>query len=274
MMIQIHQDNKERLRPLFDPLAFNVQVSSILDGNTRGEIWADHPKNPTMAAIWDRILTVYVAGNYENSAFNRALGEWVESSVAPTARSYGDTYFNFYCHPPVWQAQLSNILMGYRAEPGTRCLHSFQVHLAVGKPLPKGFSLHRVDDTLLARGDLEERDWLQAWITSFWHTNEDFLKKGVGFVALHQGNKVASLCISLFVSGRQVEFGTATNPEFQNRGLSTYLAFACVQECLDRGLEPIWQCWDDNLPSLAVARKVGFVVQRKYTVYKMILPIG
>ena len=227
-----------------------------------------------MAAIWDRILTVYVAGNYENSAFNRTLAEWIESSVAPTARSYGDTYFNFYCHPPVWQAHLSNILMGYRAEPGIRCLHSFQARLATVQPSPKDFTLHRVDDALLARGDLEEREWLQAWITSFWHTNEDFLKKGVGFVALHQGNKVASLCISLFVSGRQVEFGTATNPEFQNRGLSTYLAFACVQECLDRGLEPIWQCWDDNLPSLAVARKVGFVVQRKYTVYKMILPIG
>ncbi len=271
-MIQINQENAEQVRLLFDPLAFNVQVSSTLDGNTRGEIWADQPRNPTVGAIWDRILTVYVTGNHENSAFNRALAEWIKSSVAPTARSYGDTYFNLYCHPPVWQTHLSNILVGYRAEPGTRWLHTLQDHLSAGPPLPKDIGLHRVDDTLLARGDLGERDWLQAWVTSFWHTNEDFLKKGVGFVALHQGNKVASLCISLFVSGKQVELGTATNPEFQNRGLSTNLASACVQECLGRGLEPIWQCWDDNLPSLSVARKVGFIVQQKYTVYKMHLP--
>ncbi len=31
-MIQIHQENAEQVRLLFDPLAFNVQISSILDG--------------------------------------------------------------------------------------------------------------------------------------------------------------------------------------------------------------------------------------------------
>lgn len=31
-MIQIQQENAEQVRYLFDPLAFNVQVSSILDG--------------------------------------------------------------------------------------------------------------------------------------------------------------------------------------------------------------------------------------------------
>lgn len=50
-MIQIHQDVAWCVRPLFEPLAFNVEIPSIIEGNTRGEIWADHPINPTVAAI-------------------------------------------------------------------------------------------------------------------------------------------------------------------------------------------------------------------------------
>ena len=271
MIFRIHQDNADSVRLLFERQAHNIQVASILDGNTRGEIWADRPRNPTVAAIWDGILTVFLAGNHESLTFINALVAWVESSVTPTVRRYGDSYFNLYCHSPEWQARLANIFKGYRVEPGTRCLHTFRGHPSIVQPLPNNFSLHRIDDSLLTRRDLEEQDWLQAWVTTFWHTKEDFLEKGVGYAVLHKDKKVVSLCLSLFVSGRQVEFGTATHPEFQNRGLSTNLASACVQECLNRELEPIWQCWDDNLPSLAVARKAGFVLQQKYTVYKLFL---
>ena len=268
-LFRIPQDAAGRVRPLFEPLAFNVEILSILDGNTRGEIWADHPVKPAAAAIWDQILTLYVTGTLESQAFNQSLAAWVESTVAPTAQNFGDSYFNLYCPSPEWHTPLSNIFGRYRVEPGTRCLHTFLGPLVACRPLPRDFNVHRIDETLLASRDLEGLDWLKAWVTSFWHTEEDFLEKGIGAVALHLENKVVSLCISLFVSGRQVEFGTATSPEFQNRGLSTNLAYACVQECLERGLEPIWQCWDDNLPSLAVARKTGFVCQQEYTVFKM-----
>jgi hypothetical protein len=61
---RISQDTTGQVRSLFEPLAFNVEILSILDGNTRGEIWADHFVKPTVAAIWDQILTLYIAGTH------------------------------------------------------------------------------------------------------------------------------------------------------------------------------------------------------------------
>lgn len=268
-MIQITPEDAYRVRGLFETMSFNVQIPSILDGAGKGEIWVSNPHAPGVAVIWDGLLYLFLAGDYLDGVFNRSLVDWVEGTVVKAIRKLGDSYFVLFYDSPGWRDKLPGIFTRYRSEPATRFFHTCSSADYQGDALTGSLSIHRITKLFLDRPDLRGCDWLQGWITSFWHSVDDFNEEGIGYAALHEDREVVSLCLSVFKAGRQVEFGTATHPQFQNRGLSTSLASACVQESLERGLLPVWQCWEDNYASLAVARKVGFVLERKYSVYKM-----
>jgi RimJ/RimL family protein N-acetyltransferase len=268
-MIQIKPGDAHRVRSLFETLSFNVQIPSILEGTVKGEVWVSNSHAPGVAVIWDGLLYLFLAGDHLDGVFNRSLVAWVEETVVKAIRKLGDSYFVLFYDSPGWQVQIPGIFAKYRPEPANRCFHTCSSSDYPGDTLTSSLSIHRITKLLLERPDLRGYDWIQGWITSFWHSLDDFIEEGIGYAALQEDREVVSLCLSVFKAGGQVEFGTATHPQFQNRGLSTMLASACVQESLVRGLLPVWQCWEDNYASLAVARKVGFELKRKYTVYKM-----
>lgn len=268
-MIRITSQDAHQVPDLFKPLSFNVQIPSILDGTVKGEIWVSNPQAPSVAVIWDGMLYLFLAGDHLDGVFNRSLVDWVEETVVKAIRKLGDSYFVLFYDSPGWQEQIPGIFAKYRSEPANRCFHTCSSSDYQGDALSGSLSTHRITKLLLERPDLTGYDWLQGWITSFWHSLDDFIEEGIGYAVLNEDREVVSLCLSVFKAGRQVEFGTATHPQFQNRGLSTCLASACVQESLVRGLLPVWQCWEDNYASRAVARKVGFELKRKYTVSKM-----
>jgi RimJ/RimL family protein N-acetyltransferase len=47
------------------------------------------------------------------------------------------------------------------------------------------------------------------------------------------------------------------------------VASACVDYCLTEYITPHWHCWADNLPSVAVAEKVGFKKSLVYPAYRI-----
>jgi hypothetical protein len=241
-MIQITPEDAHGVRGLFETLSFNVQIPSILDGTVKGEIWVSSPQAPGVAVIWDGLLYLFLAGDQFDGIFNCWLVDWVEEIVVKAIRKLGDSYFVLFYDSPGWQANIPGIFTRYRSEPATRCFHTCSSPVYQADALTGGLSIHRITKVLLERCDLRGCDLLKGWITSFWHSVDDFNEEGIGYAALHEDQEVVSLCLSVFKAGRQVEFGTATHPQFQNRGLSTCLASACVQESLVRGLLPVWQC--------------------------------
>ena len=134
-------------------------------------------------------------------------------------------------------------------------------------PSPAGFELRRIDDGLLV-SHLAHLDEVRGWIDSFWYSPEDFLHTGFGFCALVD-DQIASWCLTVFAAGSARELGLATVPAFRGRGLATRLAAACVEHALTHDLRPHWHCWADNCPSVGVAEKTGFALEREYTVLKM-----
>jgi RimJ/RimL family protein N-acetyltransferase len=93
---------------------------------------------------------------------------------------------------------------------------------------------------------------------------------GFGY-ALLEGPAVASWCLTVFASGQAREVGLATVEAYRGRGYATRVAAACLEQCLRAGCVPHWQCREDNLPSRAVAEKVGFVEPVVYGVLRIAL---
>lgn len=53
----------------------------------------------------------------------------------------------------------------------------------------------------------------------------------------------------------------------RGHGFATLTASAFAGHCAERGVIPHWDAWSDNLPSVAVAEKLGFRKIETYSVF-------
>jgi GNAT superfamily N-acetyltransferase len=283
MLTELPREQYPAVRALFRSPDFSIEALSILEGNTRGQILVDDPGAPRYAVAWDELATIFVAGSpgrapgADASSFATALRAWIAEVVIPQAQGWGIPDLTLVYDPPGWSTHLSDLSARYQLAPSLRYRYA---HTGSPQPtgsLPPGYSLHPVDAELLDRTDLTGLDWLGGWVLSFWPSPGAFLDRGIGYVVIAPSDAVpthslVSLCISVFVSGNAFEFGTATDEAHRSRGLSTAVTRACVNAALARKLDPVWHCWADNAPSVAVARKSGFELQGPYQVLRLWVP--
>jgi len=102
----------------------------------------------------------------------------------------------------------------------------------------------------------------------FWRTAEHFLRDGLGFAVVDEG-AVVSLAFSSFVIGRAVEIGIETLPAHRGRGLATVACAALIDDCLARGVEPVWACRLENTASHRLAETLGFVPVRQLPYFRL-----
>ncbi|MDY6915981.1 MAG: GNAT family N-acetyltransferase [Candidatus Cloacimonadota bacterium] len=59
--------------------------------------------------------------------------------------------------------------------------------------------------------------------------------------------------------------GLATASEYQGKGLATHIAAYTIKKCLHRNIEPVWQCDANYIASVKLAKKLGYILDRKYS---------
>lgn len=272
MFAKMPQAHYSRVAPLFEPLNYNIEVPSILRGNTRGVIFVDDVDTPQQALIWDHLMAIYLAGEPNDPDFNAGLNDWMAQVPMPQAQKYGIDALTLAAAPESWNRTLPRLLNAYRLTRDSRHCYAHNRAMVRNTGIPDDYVLQPVTPELLARDDLLGRGWLEGWISSYWPTLDHYFQLGIGYVALLEDRAVASLCVSVFVSEGSYEFGTATHEDHRNRGLSTAVAGRCINTCLAHDLTPVWHCWSDNLPSIAVAHKVGFKLERNYSATRVWVP--
>lgn len=266
-MYQLEQKQVGGVRPLFEPLRYNLVVDSVIDGNTPGWVFADRVENPTTALIWNRQDAILVAGDSRDSSVHAQVREGVLPSIFAEASRRNIPALSLHYVPESWEDAMDQILRGRQPEKARRRYYQpGPLKVDWRKSVPSGCQMRRIEEGLLAE-DRANVTHVRGWVLSFWHSIKAFEETGFGF-CLVQGETIASWCLSVYASGRAYELGVATVPEVRNRGFATLTTAACVEHCLKRGGVPHWHCWEDNQASAAVAEKVGFERPRQYSVYR------
>lgn len=96
------------------------------------------------------------------------------------------------------------------------------------------------------------------------HSLDDFLARGIGFCAVHNG-LIVSAATSMARSNRAIDIEIKTAPAFRRQGLGTATGARLVLECLERGIEPRWLA--ANAVSETLALKLGYVRGEAYETY-------
>ena len=88
---------------------------------------------------------------------------------------------------------------------------------------------------------------------------------------LGDGEEIASLCFSGFVAGNSHVIDIETKASQRGKGYAETVARAFIAECLEKHLQPHWDCTAENTASAGLAEKLGFTKSRVYTLYSFSL---
>jgi GNAT superfamily N-acetyltransferase len=256
-----------RLRPLFEAdglLQWNISIGATLDGTCPGWAWADNPNQPQSALLLTPEGT-YLAGRADQPAF-----------AAGMCRLVHQTLFAEWGFRGLWVACADDWLPHWDALFGLPrtvidrqhyvCTQVCEDGLA---DLPAGYTVRRVDQTLLDLPGLIMPDHLREWMKSNWGSVDTFLARGFGFATLHD-RRVVSWSLADGVSDDQCEIGIQTEPEYRQRGLAAITAAACAGHALAHGYTAVgWHCSADNIGSQRTALRVGLVKERDYVLYEV-----
>ena len=262
-MQQLAAPSYSTVQTLFARLAaYNLSVAAVLAGTAPGQIWADDPGEPRVALLRSP-EGYYVAGDAGHAEGYAALKETLPHHAY------------LILDPPAWACVLDRVWVNRAARRHPRLhllLQSF--HLPHWRDLvPEGYQLTAVNRALLARTELENHDAVAEWVEG-WHSVDDFERNGFGCCLVYEREAtIASWCIADSVLGGRCEMGVTTDRRHRRHGLATAVVSAAVEQCLERGFDEIgWHCLRSNAGSIAVARKVGFQVERAYDGYSSFLP--
>jgi RimJ/RimL family protein N-acetyltransferase len=106
-----------------------------------------------------------------------------------------------------------------------------------------------------------------AWqdqLRSIFGTTSGYLERSIGFVLL-DGKSILSEAHAFFWGDTAVEIGVITADGHRGLGYASIVSAYLVRACESRGYATYWGCHVDNLASAAVARKLGYRIENKYS---------
>jgi RimJ/RimL family protein N-acetyltransferase len=249
---------------------YNLAVQAILDGSVPAEIYVDDPTQPQVALTCNK-QRYYLAGSPENQVFNDDVYRRLAGPrSAHQNRSDSDLFILYYEPADAWEETLDALLLDVHPIRLQREYYAVQIAGDEGHPantpLPEGFTLHYVDQELLAQEHLGNLDDLAEELCSERQSIQDFLDRSFGFCLL-RGDEVAGWCLSEYNTAGQCEVGIATFEPHRRRGLGTIMAAALLAYAPSQGVSHVgWHCYATNVASAATARKAGFVKTVEYPV--------
>lgn len=131
---------------------------------------------------------------------------------------------------------------------------------------PDGVTVSAIDDRLIDTRAFANAADVIAHIESCWNSWADFRRHGFGFLALDAG-AIACWCTTEYLSAGKCGIGIETVADYQGRGYATLTASAFIEYCGEQGITPHWDAWTSNLPSVAVAEKIGLQKVETYSIF-------
>jgi RimJ/RimL family protein N-acetyltransferase len=268
MIFELERIDYPKARVLYRELEFHLTSFAVLDGMNPGRVFVEDPAAPKSSFMISPEGS-YLAGTPDNEKFNSALNEALFSGALFDRK---DTWLYFILSSDGWIDQLGSICAP-RSPLAVARRHYVCRHLVLDwrNRIPDGFTVRPIDGTLLSETSLEIPEHILEWIQNNWGSTADFLQRGFGAVTLH-GNKIVSWSVADCRSGDGCEIGIQTDPEYRQRGLAAITAAAAVETAFSSGFSMVgWQCNEDNAGSFRTAERVGFELERCYTMYYMCL---
>lgn len=229
-------------------------IDGVIDGVQPGDVFIDDARTPSVALVVSRF------------GFTHVLGAVDDDTAEPVVRA-------LHQHPRL----RGRYLLWY--DPSPRILSELDA-LGDERARTRERVSYDVPAGSLNRGDAERRDDVSVEHVDqdnfddcgvfdldlgsrFWRSPDEFIDRALGVVVRLRGS-IASLCYAAGLGDDRAEIDVATLDECRGQGLALLACWSFIGRCVDAGLEPSWDCFADNEPSVRLADTLGFVERTRY----------
>lgn len=219
---------------------------TVLEGITRGQILVDDSRHPTWAVVRDATYGTLYFGGQVNASLVASLIEKFRQIGEVGIGCWLDDELN-YMIPPDHDYDGRTLYFTERVS------NTPLVNLL----LPSGYTLTSRDRTLL------EQSFDYASTLDSFGSVENILQQTLAYVILHGGKVVCEAATGAPTHGR-IEVGVATHEAHRQHGLATIACAYLIQACESKGYKTWWDCARQNIPSIGLARKLGYRNEREY----------
>lgn len=259
-MYELSQEAFYNVKPLLQSGHPHPEILSIIACNNPGWIFVDQVKSPRSALVWSKGMQgFYLIGDHTNHAFVSVLDDYISSNITPRMRELGMDYFEVSGHHDKWNMEsifVSREIQQFEQLVFTRLHKPFVSENKQIKTI--NLRSHEWDNQ-----ELTNKEFAQNDLDLFWNSKEDFLQKGYGFAAI-EGSEIIGICYSSFVTQDTHAIGVETLAPHQGKGVGTHLASLLVNEMIENGFTPYWDCSLNNEASKKLALRLGFQQTHQY----------
>ena len=243
------------VRTLFNKIT-DVSVLSCTQGHM-GEAWCDDSENPHCAKI--------VLGDFcyfDGDASHPQAKELV--AHLPEDKPFSEWYL--VGADEAWY-QLIEAVWGERAEAFERyairkdTVFDQEKLRKFAENLPENYTIRQIDGQLYHK--VIKNEWSWDGCIQF-DSEEDFVKRGLGFVVLHEGEVVAQAS-SYSIHDNGLDITIATHKDHRQKGLAKAAVSTLILAALGRGWYPSWDA--RTMISVALAEQLGYRMDRPYRTY-------
>lgn len=247
MIIELSPQSYHIAVPLFAGIEHNAAlVHAVIDGSSRGRIFADDAASPTCALIAMEGAFMYLGGAPASEDDAQSLVDRIFTDLLTHDPEKELVLFAF---SSLGRARLEPLLYRRGAITISRKIFAFNPQkfatLAGWHALiPAGMQLRSIDPEIA--GQYPQFQPITAPSTHRFG------------VCLMDNGRVISHCSAVAVGGGEAEVDIFTEEDCRGRGLAAITASAFIEECQQRGLAPAWACWPYREGSYKLAKKLGF----------------
>ncbi len=231
---------------------------SLLAGLSCGRLWRGD--DGSAFVLWDQGNNVfYLAGRELGAPLQQPLHRLFQETIQPQAEAEASVYFCAKALAEEGQTFLSRALAPWVKGQDTKVFYQWPMAHTKYLPAPivPDVTLVSLDRQCLCGGAVGNTMPVLDEICSMWPSVQAYLDNGWGVGAVRDGQLIC-WCTAEYVSSDSCGIGIETAASARRQGMATAAAAAFVRRCWDRGIVPHWECWQDNVPSVKIAEKLGF----------------
>ncbi len=246
----------------------HLAIASALAGETPAEVYVDDPRVPHAALLIVLNKRIFLAGTPKDAAFAQGFAALLHQSyTTPTPHDDPAERVITYTSQE-WEAVLPALFADIESQRMARLFYRRRLDTPVTPPIqPDGFTLRQIDAALVTESALVNHHALLAEMRSETPSVEDFLQSKFGHCLQH-GYELVAWCLSEYNHSDRCELGIETLLPFRRRGLALVTAGATLAHAQAHGISAVgWHCWKHNVPSSALAQKLGFELVEEYPVW-------
>jgi GNAT superfamily N-acetyltransferase len=226
-----------------------IRLWAILAGTIQGRILVDRPAEPTMALVQELAEgTTYIGGAVTLQVV--AAGFAVLSAYQPVVVCLWPDDPVHAVLPP--RPDYEGVAIDFTDRSPRVDLSQFVV-------LPSGYCFRRIDEAILPA--LAGFDYYVSMFGGI----ESALRSTVGYCLMH-GEQVVSEAVAGPFSRGIAEIGVGTGEAYRKQGFATAISARVIQECESLGYAAFWNASQQNIASVALAKRLGFQTEQPFTV--------